>query len=397
MLRVSTAPRNSQTRLASTLSADVRTVLADVRRRGVRREIGGTLSGIEAFYLTDEDRRALAAMKPLKRLAHRVWWLLKSLLFRLTPARRVMLAAALVMIISGVNQIQFQQFIIGVRFPWLGTLLLVGVLMLELKDKLVARDELEAGRAVQLAFLPDRTPAVPGWDVWLHTTPANDVGGDVIDYLRIDDRRHAVALGDVAGKALPAALLMVKLQATLRALVPQFDTLSGLGAGVNRILARDGLPSRFASLVYVELSEHSGEVRLLNAGHMPPLVVRGRLVDWMPHGSVVLGILPDAEFPEQRVTLDPGDLLVVYSDGVSEAMNEAGDFFGDERLRSVVSLGAGLPVDELGQRILGAVQAFVGEAPPHDDLSLMVLKRPRADAGRAGSDGTPAASAGAPR
>jgi len=378
MLGVSSGPRGSQTRLASTLSADVRTVVADMRRRGVRREIGGTLSGLEAFYLTDDDRRALAAMKGPKRLAHRLWWLLKSLLFRLTPARRVMLAAALITIASGINQIRIQQFTFDFRFQWLGALLLLGVLMLELKDKLVARDELEAGRAVQLAFLPDRQPAVPGWDVWLHTTPANDVGGDVIDYLRIDGQRHAVALGDVAGKALPAALLMVKLQATLRALVPQFDSLSDLGAGVNRILARDGLPSRFASLVYVELAEQSGEVRLLNAGHMPPLVVRGRLVDWMPRGSVVLGILPDAEFPEQRVTLGPGDLLVVYSDGVSEAMNEAGAFFGDERLRSVVTLGASLPVDELGERILEAVRAFVGEAPPYDDLSLMVLKRRRA-------------------
>ena len=169
--------------------------------------------------------------------------------------------------------------------------------------------------------------------MWLYTQPANDVGGDVVDHLRIDDQYHGIALGDLAGKALPAALLMVKLQAALRALIPQFDTLSDLGSGVNRILARDGLPSRFASLVYLVLTAHSGDVRVLNAGHMPPLVVRGGSVESMPRGSVVLGIIPDAVFPEQSVHLNEGDVMVVYSDGVSEAMNEVGDFFGDDRWR----------------------------------------------------------------
>ena len=361
--------------LIPTLRADVRAVAADVRRRGLRHEIGGTLAAIETFYLTEDDRRDLARMPWLRRWLHRLWWLVKSLLMKLTPARRVLLALGLLMIVSGLNQVEFQTTSLDLRVPLLGSILLVAVLMLELKDKLVARDELEAGRTVQLAFLPERSPAVPGWDVWLFTRPANDVGGDVVDYLQIDERRHGLALGDVAGKALPAALLMVKLQATLRALIPQFDTLSELGAGVNRILARDGLPSRFASLVYLVLTAHSGDVRLLNAGHMPPLVVRGRAVEWMPQGSVVLGIMEDAQFPEQHVALEPSDAMVVYSDGVSEAMNEAGDFFGDERLRSVVEGTIGLPVEAIGARVLQAVEAFAGEAPPYDDLSLMVLRR----------------------
>src|SRR5512138_3275825 len=93
------------------------------------------------------------------------------------------------------------------------------VLMLELKDKLLARSELEAGRTVQLALMPDRPPVVPGWDIWLYSRSANDVGGDLVDYLQIDPQRLGVMLGDVAGKGLPAALLMAKLQATLRALV----------------------------------------------------------------------------------------------------------------------------------------------------------------------------------
>jgi len=372
---VNSQPRSSSPRIIPTLKADVRTVAAGVRKHGLRREIGGTLTRLEAFYLSDDDRRQLAAMTWLRRWIFRSGWLVKSLLMKLSPARRVLLVVALFMIVSGMNQIEVQAVTIGLRFPFLGNILLLSVLMLELKDKLVARDELEAGRAVQLAFLPERSPVVPGWDVWLHTQPANDVGGDVVDYLQIDERRHGVVLGDVAGKALPAALLMVKLQATLRALIPQFDSLSAMGAAVNRILARDGLPSRFASLVYVVLTAHSGDVQVLNAGHMPPIAVRGRSVEVMPQGSVVLGILPDAVFPEQWVQLDEGDYLVVYSDGVSEAMNEAGDFFGDDRLRAVVEQSSGLPADALGARILTAVETFAGEAPPYDDVSLLVLKR----------------------
>jgi serine phosphatase RsbU (regulator of sigma subunit) len=184
-----------------------------------------------------------------------------------------------------------------------------------------------------------------------------------------------VALGDVAGKALPAALLMVKLQATLRALVPLFDGLGDLGRAVNRIVQRDGLPNRFATLVYLMLTEGSGEVRVLNAGHMPPVIMRAGALDRLPPGSMALGIMPEAAFTEQRVDLSKGDVLIAYSDGVSEAMDSSGDFFGDERLSAAIRDAAGEPAGVIGTRLLRAVHAFVGDAPRHDDVSLMVLRR----------------------
>ena len=240
--------------LFQTLSADIDIVANDIRQRGVKRAIGGTLADLETFYLTDDDRRQLATMKPVRRILRRIWWFIESLLRKLTPARRIMLAVALVILVLGLQQIDVGNRRFTLRFPLTGSLLVFLVLILELKDKLVARDELEAGRKVQLALLPGATPVVPGWDVWLFTQPANDVGGDLVDHLKIDETRHFVALGDVSGKALPAALLSVKLQATLRALAPQFDDLGDLGSAVNFILQRDGLPSRFASLVYLLLS-----------------------------------------------------------------------------------------------------------------------------------------------
>ncbi len=347
-------------------------MLEDVRRRGVRREIGGTLSELEAFYLSEEARKELARLPAVPRLAHRLWRLIKSLLLKLTPARRVLLALGLFLAVA---QIQYTAAHVSVNLRWLGDSLLVVVLMLELKDKLIARDELQAGRAVQLALMPPRAPAVPGWDVWMYSEPANDVGGDLVDHLQVDDRHHGLALGDVAGKALPAALLMVKLQATLRALIPQSETLADFGARVNRILVRDGLTNRFATLVYLVVTANAGDVQILNAGHPPPLLLRRGAIEELPRGSVALGILPEATFFEQRAELAEGDTLVVYSDGVTEASNAADEFFGEERVREALRQVADEPAAAIGARVLAALTAFVGDAPAHDDVSIVVLRR----------------------
>ena len=363
-------------RLLDTLKRDFRDVGSDVWQKGWRGTGGRTFAELEAFYLSTHAKQRLSEMGVVKRWLVLSWWLLKSLLLKLTPARRVLLAISLVLLVTGFQTVSINAGSrIGLRFPVFGTILLLVVLMLELKDKLLARDELEAGRKVQLALMPERGPRVPGWELWLYTQPANDVGGDLVDYLQIDERRYGVTLGDVAGKALPAALLMAKLQATLRALVPQFEDLSALGAAVNRILCRDGLPNRFATLVYLELTAGSGSVRLLNAGHMPPFVIRGSRIEELPPGSVALGIVAPAAFTEQRVEIADGDTLVVYSDGITEAMSASGEFFGEDRLRVLLNEGAGRPPAELGTRVLAAVGSFVGAARPHDDISIVVLRR----------------------
>jgi serine phosphatase RsbU (regulator of sigma subunit) len=365
----------SSRQLWTTLTDDVRIVFDDIQRRGVRRTVGGTFTSLERFYVTEGDRKRLAELSEFRRWLRRIWWLVKGLLMKLTPARRVMLAAALVLFVFGTERFNAGRLRFEIRTAPLATTMVLVVLMLELKDKLVARNELEAGRAVQLALMPAEKPNVPGWDVWLYTRPANDVGGDLVDHLKIDERRHFVALGDVSGKALPAALLSVKLQATLRALAPTFGDLGSLGAAVNRILQRDGLPSRFASLVYLLMSEDAGRIGVLNAGHMPPLLVRNGLVETLPRGGVVLGLIEDTTYVEQTVDLSAGDSLVVYSDGVSEAMNESEEFFDDERLIAVVRQAAGLSAEATGRRVLDTVSAFVGEAAPSDDMSLIVVKR----------------------
>jgi hypothetical protein len=362
-------------RLIRTLGQDVRVVWKEVRRVGVKRTFSRSFAELQEFYLTTHRRDRLAGMGPVKRAVYLGLWLLTALFLKLSPARRILLVISFWLMWQGRIQVDTGNTRIALNFPFLGIAVLLLILMLELKDKLLARSELEAGRAVQLALMPDRAPSITGWDIWLFTRSANDVGGDLVDYLQIDPGRLGVALGDVAGKGLPAALLMAKLQATLRALASECASLGELGRRVNRIVHRDGLPNRFATLVYLELAPDSGRVRLVNAGHMPPLLLTSRSVEELPRGSIALGIVPDADFVEQQVEFRAGEMLLVYSDGVTEAMNRAGDFFGDERLRTTLAAAGASTAERAGQSVLAAVDAFTGDARVFDDLSLVVLKR----------------------
>lgn len=366
-------PHDRDPAVWSTLRDDLRETHA-----GWQQSVGQTIEDLERFYLNEERRRRLVGMGRFKRWLLRWWWLLKALFFKLTPGRRVVFVVALVLVILSRQVIHVGTVGGGLRIDSnvviFGAILLIVLLMLELKDKLLARHELEAGRAVQRALMPEQAPAVRGWDIWFYSRPANDVGGDLVDALAVEGR-VLLALADVAGKALPAALLMARVQATLRALAGEVTELPALAARANAILCRDGLPNRFATLVYAELREGSGRVSMVNAGHLPPLVVSGSGFHEMPRGGMALGMFPGAVYQEQTVDLQPGDMLIVYSDGVTEAMDAAGDFFGDERLRDLLPGLGSRSAAEAGQTILRAVDAFSRDTRPYDDLSLVVLRR----------------------
>ncbi len=344
-----------------------RTMLDDLNQMDFRRTMHEDLQEIYQFYLDAETRDRLDEMDQVSRWLHLTGWLLKNSLLKLTPVRRLLLIGGMVLFLFGLFG--------GPQGLIMGFLLVVFTLILELKDKLLAQDELMTGRAVQFALMPKEHPTLPGWETWLFTRPANEVGGDLVDYLMIDENRLGLALADVAGKGLGAAMFMAKLQSTLRAIAPNFDTLSDLGAAVNQIFIRDGLPGRFISLVYLEIEPETGQVRLLNAGHLPPLVVHADTIEEMPKGAPALGLVRQAVYTEQRVELAPGDLLVVFSDGLTEARDEQKAFFGDERLQALLPSLRGLSAEAAGLRLLDAVEQFAGEARPHDDLSMVVLKR----------------------
>ncbi len=351
-----------------------KTVFHDIRRGDFKRTLRRDLKELYHFYLDEEHRSKLAAMNRFKRWILIGFWLLKSMIFKLTPTRRILLVICFILFLLSRTTFTIGEVHFHPNFILYSFLLLLIILMLELKDKLLARDELMIGRAVQLSLLPDRNPTLPGWEIWMFTRPANDVGGDLVDYLQIGDNRLGLVIGDVAGKGLGAALLMAKLQATLRALAPDAKSISDLGARLNEILCRDGVENRFATLVYLEIEPHSGFIHLLNAGHIPPVTLEAGSFQDMSPVAPILGILPEAKFIEQKINLQPGSLLFIYSDGLTEARNEQGDFYGEKRLRKLLHQLQGLSCSEVGKRILNDVERFAGEEPQNDDLSIILLR-----------------------
>jgi sigma-B regulation protein RsbU (phosphoserine phosphatase) len=341
------------------------TVWEDLHRGDLKRTFKKDFKDIYQFYFDDETRARLSKMNKFKRVFVIMFLLLKNMILKLTPARRVLL---LIGIIFSIGRSDSNNGFIGMA-------ILLLILILELKDKLLAQDELAVGRAVQFALMPEKNPKFPGWEVWLFTRPANDVGGDLVDYLKISESRLYVALADVSGKGLGAALFMSKLQSTIRALAQDFDSLELFGKRINEIFCRDALPNRFASLVYVELTDNSGKVRLLNAGHFPPVIIHGETITELPQGSSALGLSVDSEYTEQTAELNVNDLLVIYSDGLTEACNEEGEFFGDQMLFELLKRIGGLTAEKAGKKLLQENKIFVGEAPQNDDLSLAIIKR----------------------
>lgn len=324
------------------------------------------------FYLSEDERARLEAMGPVRRFFRRWLWLFKNILLRLSPVRRLLLLLALLLAFSPfaftAGRLRFEG---GGRLAFLILLL---VLMLELKDKLLARDEIEVARHVQLSLLPAEQPSVAGWRVWGTTRPANDVGGDLVDYLDLGAGRVGIALGDVAGKGMGAALLTAKLQATLRALAPRCPSLGELGSRINAVFCDDGLDNRYATLFYCEIEPRSPRLRFLNAGHNPPVLLRPAGSETLEASSYPLGMWTSADYSEGATLMDAGALLIVYSDGLTEARDAAGREFGEPRLRELLGSCRDRSPEEIGRRILDEVDSHVGDARLHDDLSLVVIR-----------------------
>ncbi len=342
------------------------TLISDLHEADMRQSVREELRDVYEYYLDQETRDELQQMGRMSRWLHLTGWLVKASILRLSRPRRVLFVLSLGMFLGGLLS----------SLVWVvpGSLIVTFILLLELKDKLLAQDRLLTGRAVQLALMPRENPAIAGWETWLYTRPAREVGGDLVDYLHVENHLQ-LALGDVSGKGIGAALLMAQAQSTLRAIAPRTDSLSVLVSELNSILRRDGLPGHFMSLVYLELTASSGKVKLINAGHMPPFVVGRHRLEELPKGGAALGLMEVLSLDEQTVDVRPGDVIVIYSDGLTEARNVERSFFERERLLGVLASLEGLSARSAGQRLLHAVEDFTEGAEQSDDLSLIVLKR----------------------
>jgi len=236
--------------------------------------------------------------------------------------------------------------------------------------------ELALASEIQQRFQPTAPPHVTGYELQGISFPCYEIGGDYYDFIEREDGRLVIALGDVSGKGTAAALLMSSLHAAIHAQSASHDSLVATISAVNRYLA-DNIPAnRFVTLFYAELDPESGTLAFLNAGHNPPLIVHAAgTVEQLASGGLPLGIKRDAEYREGRTQLQNGDVLVIYSDGVTEAQSPSGEEFGSTRLYEVVSRNIEASAAGIRDRIESSLTKFSQGTSAADDITLVIVKR----------------------
>jgi phosphoserine phosphatase RsbU/P len=249
-----------------------------------------------------------------------------------------------------------------------------------LTEEQIERERLEREQQVaseiQQRFLPAAAPQIDGYELQGISFPCYEIGGDYYDFIQREDGKLVVALGDVSGKGTAAALLMSSLHAAIHAQADTHDSIVETISAVNRYLVESIPPNRFVTLFYAELDSNNGSLAFLNAGHNPPLIVHaGGTMEQLASGGLPLGIMSDAEFREGRTQLRRGDVLVIYSDGVSEAVNANGEEFGPTRLYEVVARNLDASAGGIRDRIESALTKFCQGTPAADDITLVIVKR----------------------
>jgi sigma-B regulation protein RsbU (phosphoserine phosphatase) len=237
--------------------------------------------------------------------------------------------------------------------------------------------ELEIAQEVQEHLFPQHLPFVPGLDYCGRCRPAREVGGDYYDFLELPEGRLGIAIGDVSGKGIGAALMMASLEASLRGQASVGHNLAELMKRVNGLVYDVSSSNRYATLFYAEYDPRSRQLSYVNAGHNPPVILRkstgGCQVLRLETGGPVLGLLRQS-YQQESCPLVPGDLVVLFTDGISESMNSREEEWGEERLIELAKACHGLPAFEVMTRILAAAEEFAAGASQHDDMTAVVLR-----------------------
>ena len=332
---------------------------------------------VRAFdVVTREHDRAQEPDDDFWRFLHRVRIFFLGLSFKLSPPRRLLFAICAVLAAIGLFGIDFD-IIVTLRnaiFFLLSIAGLVLLLVLELADRVVVRDELEVARELQRELLPRLAPDVRGYDFAFSYRTANTIGGDYYDFLELDDGRLVVVMGDASGHGIAAGLLMAIANSALK-LGFDADSDPATTAGlVNRALCRTGGRRAFMTLFCSVLEPESGRLRFVCAGHPFPFLRQadGRITE-LGTGALPLGIRRELELEPHETVVAPGDTLLLYTDGVVETLDVAGESFGFGRLQK--GLAPGGSSEEIHDRVLRELDLFRGDEPVYDDCSLVVIDR----------------------
>jgi sigma-B regulation protein RsbU (phosphoserine phosphatase) len=348
------------------------------------------------FFTRGRNEDAYAGLPWWKRLPLRFRQFMLAFTLRLPPARRALYFCALIVAVLGILKL-FRGFAlvdvplgtpffqVGLLLPvWatgtftliLGFLLVNLLVILEVADRLSLKGELEVAREIQLAMLPRGTYSAGDIEIFGTTRPANTVGGDFYDVLPLADGKVIVALGDVAGKGSPAALLMALLLAVLRTLVDEQLEPAPLVERLNLQIARHSPASRFITLFFGVYDPAAGGLTYVNAGQNPPLIRRrdGRY-ERLTATGVALGMFEGSRFAAERTTVLPGEILVLYSDGITEAENPVGQPFEETGLEQVIDAYVSETSAQLAANVLSAVERHAARPRFIDDLTILLLKR----------------------
>jgi phosphoserine phosphatase RsbU/P len=324
------------------------------------------------FYGHDvdwEEIRKLPFWRQPLHVARQFFW---ALLMKMTPARRVLLLIALVMlVVAGIKS--------DTNFEAFAAVLLLLLLSLELADKVTMKRDLEIAREIQTWLVPSRAPEVIGADIAFATRPQNSVAGDYYDafYPNPEEReRLLVVIADVAGKSVPAALLMATLQASLRTIAGENAALAILVARLNRYACAHSLNGlRFTTAVLGEYNPVSRRLTYVNAGHNSPILRRANgAVETLEVGGLPLGIQSGETYETASLELRPGDALIFFTDGVVEAFNEEGKEFGNERWLDAIRNLPDWNAQETLNFLVKKVDDYVGATRQSDDITCLVFR-----------------------
>jgi hypothetical protein len=337
------------------------------------------------LYAKDLEAKQDEIERPGRRFIHVAQQFFWAVLEKLTPARRLLLLIALVFLIFNPQVDWHDQsgnmHIVSFDFRLYGGLLLLLILILEVGDRVVMKRDLEIAREIQTWLLPNEPPNVPGIEVAFQTRPANTVAGDYYDvFVRpkgAPNENHVLmAVADVAGKSIPAAMLMATFQASLRTLSVTESSLPELVGSINRYActnSQGGL--RFTTAFLAELDPATRTLTYINAGHNQPMLCRkSGALERLDEGGLPIGIRAEASYQSGSVVLAPGDWLVIFTDGVVEAMNTRGDEYGEPRLLAAIATSSVGSPGQMMERIMTDLDVFVGNTPQHDDVTCLLVK-----------------------
>jgi sigma-B regulation protein RsbU (phosphoserine phosphatase) len=348
------------------------------------------------FFTRGLDPGAMKALPWRKRAIAHARAVFLAFTLKLSPARRVVYGVSLLLALLGLGSlfrgfgvVRVATFPFGIdmgvpgplfrqgTYSLLFAFLLMNLLvLLEVADRLSLKNDLEIAREIQQAMLPSGLFAAPGVETVGLSRPANTVGGDFYDILPLDDGRLIVAVGDVAGKGSPAALLMALLLAMMRTLVDEELDPAELVRRLNVQVSRHAPGTRFITLFYAVYQPATGDITYVNAGHMPALLLRGSGgFDRLGDGGIALGMFEHSAYTAGRATIQPDELLAIYSDGITEAENPSGRPFDEGGLETALKTHRDEAISSIGPAVVRAVERHTDATRFADDLTILLLRR----------------------